>query len=150
MVFRIALHNCGHTPAVGVNIRPVLYVLNNAKPHPVEERKRMCEELAKGGMAGETIFPGNEMVRTYTMNALAADIQRSVTPAGGYYAMNLILCIAYRSTFAEKAATCYYTGIVYDLRRNSPSYQGAFIINQGVHASALRVSESVFFGQIAT
>jgi hypothetical protein len=58
---RIQLANVGSSPAIGVMIHPVFYLVHVDRPHPKAERDRLCGEIAarppiKGGF-GPILFP---------------------------------------------------------------------------------------------
>jgi hypothetical protein len=130
----IELSNLGNSPALGVWNSPSLCLARVGKPHVLEERKRICEQCdghpAGPPDLGHVIFPGTlPSMQSWTISATAEDLRSCLIGAGettegpyvnGMYGVNIILCVAYRSTIDQTAR--HYTAYIYDLSWAEPGH----------------------------
>lgn len=138
ITLKIVLENVGNTPAIGIWVDPVMYIPKISKPHAIDERKRLCEEiLNRKPDWGHIIFPGKNVIQHITVNANASDIE-SCLIGERFYSVEIILCVAYRSTLEEAAR--YYTGVIYNLNRVESEHPNMCL--------ALRVGEGVPFERL--
>lgn len=126
ITLRFIFKNTGHSPAVGVWVDPEFYAMYPTRPHPIDERRRLCNEIIQRSPgAGDTVFPGADTVQDITINMNKEDMDRSAKALGGFLQAAVIVCIAYRPTFRDDAR--YYTGMIYDIGRLDPAHPAIFL-----------------------
>lgn len=116
--------NVGRSLAIGIDIHPVIYLPRMDKPNIVEELKRISNERVALSSVnfGSMLFPGSApLVQPWNIPALATDIEEC-SIGGVFYMIQIIVCVAYRSTIDESARLC--TAVVYDLFRTDPQQPG--------------------------
>jgi hypothetical protein len=157
----ITLNNVGNTPGVGIWIEPQLYVLSPAKPHPIEARNRLCNEITQRKPdLGYVVFPGVPFGQRYIINAVDTEIKScnqtifAQGPPDGppcdFYCIAVIVAVAYRTALDDSAR--YYTGVIYDLQRvdrTKPIPEFGLRIGQNVPLGHLQFTMSPVGGMVA-
>jgi hypothetical protein len=156
ITIRVEFANVGKSPASGVWGMPTLYLQHPSKPSVLDERKRLCKEAVARPVnpLGEMLFPNAIPPHgvNWNMRASAVEIAQACIIEGtniGFYSVDIILCVSYRSTIDEAAR--HYTGVIYHLSRIDPSIPGlqAFRPEESVPMEQLRLQGGWPFGTIA-
>jgi hypothetical protein len=164
ITLRVQLTNVGNSPAMGIWITPVLFLLSVSKPGVAEERKRTCEQVAnRPPDLGQVLFPNATppFIQDWTISATAEDVRNASVGvaegaeggedpyAKGMYMAQIILCVSYRSTLDPAAR--HYTAPIYDLSLINPANPQMMLALPGqtsVPLERLRLTGS-FLGTIA-
>lgn len=157
ITLRTEFSNVGKSPAYGVWGMPKLYLPHLSKSNVLDERKRICKEAVANpiGPLGDMIFPNTAPPPPvdWTMKVSAEEIVQACTIGGtniGFYSVDIILCVSYRSTIDEAAR--HYTGVIYHLSRIDPRTPGwivALPAGESVPLEQLRLQGGFPFGTIA-
>jgi hypothetical protein len=141
------LKNTGHSPAMQVWLESELYVESRFGLDARAERGRLCDKIVEQETPsfniGETIFPGDDFVRQWNLQAPKASIDESRSQLGGIFALDVVACVAYRSSFSKDT---YYTGLQVSLNRfdkNHPLVALGFRDTQDVPLELLRLNGTI-------
>jgi hypothetical protein len=138
------LKNTGHSPAMQVWLESELYVESRFGLDARAERDRLCNKIVgqetPSFNIGETIFPGDDFARQWNLQAPKSLIDESRKQLGGVFALDVIACVAYRSSFSRDT---YYTGLQVSLNRfdkNHPLVALGFRDTQDAPLESLRLN----------
>jgi hypothetical protein len=115
--FKFQLVNTGHSPAVAVNIHPFMVSAFSTGPTAEEARNQTCSGASQTAVKrpgfGVTLFPNHPFEESLSFGMGKDDIAKASQRIPGQIIWpNLVVCIAYRSTFSDRV---YHTAYVLDL-----------------------------------
>jgi hypothetical protein len=119
--FKFQLLNTGHTPASATRIELRMNSPFSAGPSADQLLAQACSEATQGVLQrpyfGITLFPNRPLEQSQSFAMSNEEIAKLRIP-GEITWPNLIVCIAYRSTFADKV---YHTGYILALSKVDPA-----------------------------
>ena len=144
-------------PAVGVWIRPEIYIHSPAKPHVIDERKRLCSEIVNTPPeVGIVVFPDQAIGQRYAMSLAAGEVEESCGAIFGesgsearLFCPAIIVAVAYRTAVDKDR---YYTAVIYNLTAmDAAAHRGsmALTIGQTVPLELLHLSMFPIGGIVA-
>lgn len=120
--------NTGPSPAIDVLFEPELYLSSPNKPDGFVERERLCNDVSQRNPleVGTALMPEIDDIRDISVRVSRKEIEKDSAFVGGrFFNAVIITCITYIPIFKKDAR--YYTGIVYDFGRISPSNPNVFL-----------------------
>jgi len=149
----VRVRNVGHMPAFGVWVSPIMHISKQSGQEAADERKRLCEQVAKSGaQIGSVLLPGETFEQILIITGPQSDIDEECSrfaalvaasgqeapPPPRFFSAVIIAVVGYKTAISESQDCC--TGVIYDLYRMDTGLSLALIDGVNSPIESLRLS----------